>query len=345
MRRRVETMDTVATGARRASRVQAPQYTRRDTLQWLVAGAVALTPAARAATSASMRTIPQKVAARVIVDNDFAGDPDGLVALAHQLLAPKTRVVLVTTTAVDPKLATNVPPERSAAVGRDLAMELIQRAGATSSPPVIAGPEAGASRRIGNAAKAIVQEAMRDDPLPLLFTCGGPLTNLAAALELEPAIAQRLTVVWIGGGPYPDGGWEYNLAMDADAARRVIEQSTVPLWQVPQDAYRQMQVSVAELTADLRPISPFTHWLYDCFTSPPEWVDLGGAWPLGDSPLVLLTAISTESSVHRDRTARRIEGDLRYGAEVPGRTLRVYESVDVRLAYADLLARLRLAAP
>ena len=54
----------------------------------LLAGAVALTPAAQAvalttaanaATPANSRTIPQKVSARVIVDNDFAGDPDGLV--------------------------------------------------------------------------------------------------------------------------------------------------------------------------------------------------------------------------------------------------------------------------
>ena len=34
--------------------------------------------------------IVQRPLARVIVDNDFAGDPDGLVALAHQLLAPAT---------------------------------------------------------------------------------------------------------------------------------------------------------------------------------------------------------------------------------------------------------------
>jgi hypothetical protein len=103
-----------------------------------------------------------------------------------------------------------------------------------------------------------------------------------------------------------------------------------------------MQVSVAELAADLRPISPFTQWLYEQFTSPPAWVDVGGAWPLGDTPLVLLTAVSSESSVSLDRPARRIEADLRYGAEIAGRTLRVFESIDVRLAYGDLLARLRL---
>jgi hypothetical protein len=296
--------------------------------------------------AADLRTIPQKASARVIVDNDFAGDPDGLVALAHQLLAPKTRVVLVTSTTVDPKLAEKVMADHAAAAGRDLALELMRRLGLEGRAPVLAGPENTARKPLepGEAARAIVAEAMRADPLPLFFTCGGPLTNLTAALALEPAIAKRITVVWVGGGPYPDGGWEYNLATDVDAARQVIERSQVPLWQVPQSTYRQMQVSIAELTADLPPISPFASWLYDHFTSPPEWVDIGGAWPLGDSPLVLLTAITAESSVSRDRPARRIAADLRYGDEIPGRSVRVYETVDVRLAYGDLLARLRLAA-
>jgi hypothetical protein len=319
---------------------------RRIALQMLTAtGAVGLFPGSRS-RAADLRTIPQKPGARVIVDNDFAGDPDGLVALAHQLLAPKTRVVLVTSTTVDPKLATQDLREHAAAAGRDLALELMRRLGLEGRAPVVAGPENTAHKPLepGAAARAIVAEALRDDPLPLYVTCGGPLTNLAAALALEPAIAKRMTVVWIGGGPYPDGGWEYNLATDADAARSVIERSQVPVWQVPQSAYRQMQISIAELTADLPPISPFGRWLYERFTSPPDWVDLDGAWPLGDSPLVLLTAIAAESSVAHDRPARRITADLHYGDEIPGRDVRVYETVDVRLAYADLLARLRLAA-
>ena len=32
------------------------------------------------------------------------------------------------------------------------------------------------------------------------------------------SIADRMTVAWIGGNGYPDGGWEYNLAVDVPAA-------------------------------------------------------------------------------------------------------------------------------
>ena len=153
-----------------------------------------------------------------------------------------------------------------------------------------------------------------------------------------------MTVVWIGGGGYPDGGWEYNLAADLAAARHVIEETAVPIWQVPQDAYRQMQWSIAEMTADLRPISPLSRWLYDQFTSPPDFVDLGGAWPMGDSPLVLLTSLTTESSRSRELPARRILPDCTWGEPLPARPIRVFETLDVRLTLADFLALLRLHA-
>lgn len=318
--------------------------TRRSVILGASAAA-ALTLGGRAA-AASYRAIPQRPSARVIVDNDFAGDPDGLVALAHQLLTPKTRTVLVTSSALDPKLLGSAFPQGSAVAGRDAALELIARAGISPAPLVIAGSEALGSSPAepSAAARAIVAEAMRDDPLPLFFTCGGPLTNLAAALRMEPAIARRMTVIWIGGGAYPKGGWEYNLATDLPAARSVIEQSRVPLWQVPQPAYRQMQASVAELADQLRPISPFAAWLYDKFTSPPAFVDLGGSWPMGDSPTVMITAITSESSTFADRAARRIKADGSYGAAIPGRTMRVYETLDARLTFADFLALMRLHA-
>ena len=256
-----------------------------------------------------------------------------------------TRTVLVTTTALDPKLAEGDLKTRAAALGREAAVDLFRRA-AIPAPPVFAGSEYPFTGPAANnaAARAIVAEAMRDDPLPLFFTCGGPLTNLAAALELEPAIAGRMTVVWIGGGNWPTGGWEYNLAVDAGAARRVIEGSQVPVWQVPQGAYRQMAYSVAAMRTNLRPISHFTGWLYERFTAPPDFVDVGGVWPLGDSPLVLLTAITTESSRYTDRLARRILPDLGYGDEIPGRTIRVFEHLDARLTFDDFLALMHLHA-
>jgi len=295
------------------------------------------------AIAAGPRSIPQRASARVIVDNDFAGDPDSLVALAHQLLQPKARTVLVTTSPLAPEFSVGTAPGATAAAGRTVALELFRAMRLPAPPPVIAGPEAMGDPAVppSPAALAIVAEAMRDDPLPLYLACGGPLTNVAAALRLQPAIAKRMTLVWIGGGPYPQGGWEYNLAADAPAAREVIERSDLPVWQVPQDAYRQMQVSVAELDVRLRRLSPLGAWLYDRFTSPPDFVDVGGSWPLGDSPTVLLTSVSAESSHSVVQPARRIAADLNYGDVIPTRSVRVFDRLDVRLCWEDFLALMR----
>lgn len=313
---------------------------RRTVLASAAAGAAILATAP--AIGAVARLIPQRPSSRVIVDNDFAGDPDGLVALAHQLLSPKTQITLITSSALNSKFIEPRLAGHSAASGAEIARELIRRSGAKASP-VEVGSET-FDLTVTRAARAIVAEAMRDDPLPLYLTCGGPLTNVAAALRLEPKIARRMTLVWIGGGGYPAGGWEYNLATDLAAARTVIEGSDVRLWQIPQPAYRQMQYSVAEMAADLRPISTFARWLHDSFTHPPDFIDIGGAWPLGDSPLVLLTAISAESSRFVDRPALRLASDSAYGAEIAGRTIRVFEQLDARLTFADFLAKMRLQA-
>lgn len=321
-------------------------WSRRGTI---AAGLVAALAAGTRLSAAPPRLIPQKPGARVIVDNDFSGDPDGLVALAHQLLAPRSHVVLVTTSFLSSEF--KVPGKidgQTARQGYDMAVELIRRLKLPHPVPVIAGAEgpSAPTREPGVAAQAIVAEAMRDHPLPLIFTCGGPITNLAEALRLEPRIASRMQVIWIGGGGYPDGGWEYNLAMDAEGAREVIERSKVAFWQVPQPAYRQMGYSIAEMATDMRPISPFSRWLYEQFTNPPDFFDLGGAWPMGDSPLVLLSAITSETSQSREIPARRIGKDLHYGETVAGRTIRVFELLDARTTHADFLARLRLhAAP
>lgn len=56
-------------------------------------------------------------------------------------------------------------------------------------------------------AQAIIDEAMRTDTkLPLFVAIGGGLTEVASALMLEPRIADRFTLVWIGGDAYPAGG-------------------------------------------------------------------------------------------------------------------------------------------
>ena len=74
---------------------------------------------------------------RVVVDNDFSGDPDGLLALAHHLLAPSNRVVLITSSFLNQSLP---GPHATAADGAAVAAELVGVVGG-ATPAVEAGSE------------------------------------------------------------------------------------------------------------------------------------------------------------------------------------------------------------
>jgi len=312
----------------------------------LLAGLAALPFAHALARPAGL--IAQAPSARVIVDNDFAGDPDGLVALAHQLLSPKTRTVLVTSSPLDPGLAhmAGLDAGATAGAGVRLARALTGRLGRHQVPSVVAGAEhPGAGEdQVNVAARAILAEALRDDPLPLVVTCGGPLTNVAAALRLRPDITGRMTLVWIGGTAASEGGAEYNLMTDLAAARQVFEASKLPVLQIPAEEYRCFQVSVAELDEAMRPISPLSLWLYDQYRKLPPFVKPGGTLTFGDSPLVSATAFDPAACPSTPRQVRRLLDDGRHGEPVEGRQVRMAHSLDPRLNLADFLALLRAQA-
>ena len=54
--------------------------------------------------------------------------------------------------------------------------------------------------------QALIDEAMRVSDLPLFVAVGGGLTEVASAVLLEPKIASRFTLVWIGGDAAPASG-------------------------------------------------------------------------------------------------------------------------------------------
>jgi inosine-uridine nucleoside N-ribohydrolase len=302
--------------------------------------------------------------ARVIIDNDFSGDPDGLVQLAHHLLSPSVEIRAIIGSHLRPGDPFD-PSEQTATNAAAAAGQVLELLGRTGSIPVIAGSNVGLSDRTtavrSAATDLIIREALRDDTeLPLFVACGAGLTEIASAYLLEPRIADRLTLVWIGG-PEHDGiaaappgtsGAEYNLAIDIRAAQ-VIFDSRIPLWQVPRDAYRQTLFSWAELLTAVRPHGPIGRHLYASLAGVAEMagrhgIHLGETYILGDSPLVLLTALQSSfepdpsSSTWVTRTAPRILPDGSYDPtpRQGPRPIRVYTRLDLRLLFADFTAKL-----
>jgi hypothetical protein len=72
------------------------------------------------------------------------------------------------------------------------------------------------------------------------------LQRLQLPLLTTHQIADKLTVLWIGGREYADlaipppnySNPEYNVNIDIAAARVIFNRSTIPISQVPRNAYR-----------------------------------------------------------------------------------------------------------
>jgi purine nucleosidase len=302
--------------------------------------------------------------ARVIIDNDFGGDPDGLFQLAHQLLSPSVEVRGIIGSHHYPKGFYGQPggPEAACAA----AHQLLAVMSLDGKIPV----HQGAGQRIGGdgapvsseAARFIVREAMREDTkTPLYIACGAGLTDLASAYLLEPGIGPRIQLVWIGGHEHeglaspPPGGQrvEYNLGIDLQAGQVVFNQSEIPIWQVPRDAYRQALVSDAELRHRMNPEGRLAGFLLGRLRDLKQRAhgSLGETYVLGDNPLVLLTALQSSwevdpsSSRYISKATPKITGQGLYEDHPQGRPMRIYTQLDTRLMFEDLYAKFALFEP
>jgi len=298
---------------------------------------------------------------RVIIDNDFGGDPDGLFQLVHHILSPSVEIKGIIGSQHYKGGFYGSPGTASFACTQ--VNELLSIMQLTGKIPVYEGGASGLTDiKIpieSEGAKAIVQEAMREDTkLPLYVVCGAGLTNIASAYLLEPRIASRIILVWIGGAEYqglaippPNGKkLEYNLGIDIKACQVIFNVSDISIWQVPRDAYRQALYSYAELVYKVKSNGSTGKFLVEKLEDLMKMAkrSLGEAYVLGDSPLVLLTALQSSweidpaSSSYVIKQAPRINDAGLYEETSDGRKIRVYTHLDTRLMLDDLVAKLAL---
>ena len=191
-------------------------------------------------------------------------------------------------------------------------------------------------------ARLIIEQALQDDPRPLHVAFYGPLTDMASALLLEPAIESRdVVVIWIGGGPWPLGGREYNLSNDVNAAN-VIMRSRLQVWQIPQNVYRRMPVSYAELFDKVYPCGKIGRYLVDQLVEHNSETR-PSAMPyrsLGDSPCVGVM-MYPDCGAWSWRPAPEFEPTMHYRHTGSHRPIRVYADIDARFIHEDFFAKLK----
>lgn len=117
------------------------------------------------------------------------------------------------------------------------------------------------------AARDLIRRALaRGEDDPLYVVAIGAITNVASALLLEPAVADRIVLVWLGGHAFhwPDTR-EFNLAQDLHATRVVLD-SGVPLVLLPcMGAVSHLTTTLSELRDYVKEKGPLGQYLYETY--------------------------------------------------------------------------------
>ena len=284
---------------------------------------------------------------RVIISSDVANEADDQYAIVHQLLTPMFDVRGIIAAHFESKApGTETTMEKSYQELQKL-MDAIGMEDVPALHGCTAPLKSDWDAPTSEGVEFLIREALRDDPRPLFVTAQGALTDIAAALNRCPEIAEKLTVVWIGGFPYPEGGQEFNLMQDV-AAGRVLMASRAAVWQLPVNVYGSMEVTMAELAARVRPCGAVGRYLYEEMeeynlrSDEPPGLRRGENWCLGDSPVVgALLQCEWRGNFHM-QAAPRIADDMRYLPNPAGKQIRVYDAVDVRFILEDMYAKLKL---
>lgn len=130
------------------------------------------------------------------------------------------------------------------------------------------------------AARDLVRRAMAYTPeKPLYVVALGAITNVASALLMQPDIADRIAVVWLGGHALEwEDNYEFNLRQDI-AAARVIYGSGAPLVMLPcQQVVSALATTAPELDHWLRGKNPLCDYLVQHTVEEAESYAKGRAW-------------------------------------------------------------------
>lgn len=277
---------------------------------------------------------------RIIIDTDAACEADDAFAIAHALMTPRFQIRgIIAEQFVSEDRETSVDKSYDEILKILSLMDI-------SDVNVYRGvklPLTGEQEQPqAEAVDFIIEEALRQDEKPLYILCQGALTNVAAAINRCPEIQNRFTCVWIGGGFYPQGGWEFNCLNDYHAANRVFR-SNVELWQIPMETYSTMQLGYAELQQKVRPQGALGEYLFRQMVElgmQAQWV-MGESWSLGDSP-ALGVVLNNGCGRYRIQKAPIVDEHGYYHDCDENRPIRVYTYVDSRYVLEDFFAKLAI---
>lgn len=196
--------------------------------------------------------------------------------------------------------------------------------------------------------RLIIEEALKEDSLPLYVLNIGALADLAVALLEEPKITSKMTAIWVGGGRYPKGSKECNLGNDLIAANYVFA-SELPLWQIPSNVYKTTLVSLAQLKLRVAPMGKLGNYLYEQLitfmkTNAKEksWIN-PECWVMGDSGAIGVL-LEEQKSYYQEIIAPIFDEEHHYIYNQKNRKIRVYQQLNNYFVIEDMLSKIELFA-
>jgi len=295
-------------------------------------------------------TVPSENRIRMIVDTDAANEADDQFAIMHHLLTPTFDIRGIVAAHFEGK-----PGNAGGSMEKSYEeIKKVLRLAQIDDVPVYRGcthPLTSVQDAPDSeGADFIIEEAMKTDDRPLYIAVQGAATNVAAALNKAPEIGERMTVLWNGGGSYPDGGWEFNLLQDIDACRALLK-SKACVWQSNIDVYSRYEISMAELASRIRPCGKIGAYLFEQlleeneieYNIPLPEFRRGENWSLGDNTTIAMLMENQATGHWYMRKAPKINDDMTYSEDPEGKEIRVFTDLDYRMSLEDFYAKMALA--
>lgn len=289
--------------------------------------------------------VPELKKIRIILNTDAKNEADDQYAIVHALLTPRFKIKGIIAAHFG-----NHRTDFSMQESYDEVKKILDLMDLNGKVDLYKGAERGIkdefTPEMSEGAEFIIKEALSDSPEPLYAVFLGPLTDLASAFLREPRIAERLNVVWIGGGPWPLGGSEFNLSNDIHAAN-VVFKSNIPLWQITLEMYSKMKVSLAELQYRVSSCGKIGEYLFQQLVDFNNQLGYQKDWPLGESWVICDIAatgllLDDHKFCYKWESAPYITQDMHYIHELINRPIRVYSHVDSRFVLEDFFSKLAI---
>ena len=287
--------------------------------------------------------VPDYKKLRVIVDTDAACEADDPFAIAHALLSPKLIVKGI--------IAEHFKEEGSMEKSYREIETILDAMDMSKEIPVYRGQKGPllTDEEESEAVKFIIDEALKEDEKPLYILCQGAITNVAKAITLEPAIKDKIRVIWIGThgeAPCKAPFTEFNSVNDIPAANIVL-QSGIDLWLVPSHVYITVNIGLAEIQRRIRPCGRIGEHLFrnmaDYNMSQFAGWTQGESWSLGDSPAIAI-ALNPGCGHYHYAKAPLVAEDTSSEVKEDNPQIRIYTDVDSRYILEDFIAKLELFA-